>query len=207
MINHRLPDGENADKAMVIGASSGGLKALRTILRVLPGNFPFAIMVVMHRHPHSDDYLEKSLDNDCFMRVKQADEKEVIRNGTVYLAPPNYHLLIEDALTLSLSVAETVNFARPAIDVLFESAAYVYGQRLTGLILTGANRDGAGGLKKIKEMGGLILVQDPRTAEASAMPRAAIAVADPDYILPLDEIGGFLRNLAGNPKPVKQKNG
>ena len=182
-------------RAAVIGVSSGGWNALKTILGVLPEDFPLAIMVVMHRHPHSDDYLEKSLDNDCAVRVKQADEKESIISGTVYFAPPNYHLLIEDIHTLSLSVAQAVNYARPSIDVLFESAAYVYGDTLAGLILTGANNDGAGGLKKIKDMGGLVLVQYPETAEASAMPRAAIAATDPDFVLPLGEIGAFLKDL------------
>jgi two-component system, chemotaxis family, protein-glutamate methylesterase/glutaminase len=182
-------------RAAVIGASAGGWNALKTILGVLPEDFPLAIMVVMHRHPHSDDYLEKSLDNDCAVRVKQADEKESIISGTVYFAPPNYHLLIEDIHTLSLSVAGPVNYSRPSIDVLFESAAYVYGDTLAGLILTGANNDGAGGLKKIKDMGGLVLVQDPETAEASAMPRAAIAATDPDFVLPLGEIGAFLKDL------------
>ena len=182
-------------RAAVIGASAGGWNALKTILGVLPEDFPLAIMVVMHRHPHSDDYLEKSLDNDCAVRVKQADEKESIISGTVYFAPPNYHLLIEDIHTLSLSVAGPVNYSRPSIDVLFESAAYVYGDTLAGLILTGANNDGAGGLKKIKDIGGLVLVQDPETAEASAMPRAAIAATDPDFVLPLGEIGAFLKDL------------
>ena len=186
---------EKPYKAIVIGASAGGWKALKAVLGVLPEDFPLAILVVMHRHPHSDDYLEKSLDNDCAIQVKQADEKEKIRNGTAYFAPPNYHLLVEDAHTLSLSVEQAVHYARPAIDLLFESAAYVYGETLAGLILTGANSDGAKGLKKIKEMGGLVLVQDPETAEANAMPRAAIEVADPDFVLPLDEIGAFLKSF------------
>lgn len=195
-----MPKARSTYEAIVIGASAGGWKALKTILGGLPGDFPLAIMVVMHRHPHSDDYLEKSLDNDCAVRVKQADEKEAIQRGTVYFAPPNYHLLIEDAHILSLSVDHAVNYARPSIDVLFESAAYVYGDTLAGLVLTGANSDGAGGLKKIKEMGGLALVQDPGTAEASAMPHAAIAAADPDVILPLDEIGAFLKDFVQSRK-------
>jgi two-component system, chemotaxis family, protein-glutamate methylesterase/glutaminase len=186
-------------EAIVIGVSAGGWGALKTILGVLPEGFPLAIMVVMHRHPHSDDYLEKSLDNDCAVRVKQADEKESIVSGTVYFAPPNYHLLIEDVHALSLSVARAVNYARPSIDVLFESAAYVYGDTLAGLVLTGANSDGAVGLKKIKETGGLTLVQDPETAEATIMPHAAIAAADPDFVLPLGEIGAFIKGLGSNP--------
>jgi len=190
----------NADpyEAIVIGASAGGWGALKTVLGVLPEDFPLAIMVVMHRHPHSDDYLEKSLDNDCAVRVKQADEKESIVSGTVYFAPPNYHLLIEDVHVLSLSVARAVNYARPSIDVLFESAAYVYGDTLAGLVLTGANSDGAVGLKRIKAAGGLTLVQDPETAEATTMPHAAIAAADPDLVLPLGEIGAFIKGLGRN---------
>jgi two-component system, chemotaxis family, protein-glutamate methylesterase/glutaminase len=194
----KMTNARSTYRAAVIGASSGGWNALKTILGALPEDFPLAIMVVMHRHPHSDDYLEKSLDNDCAVRIKQADEKESIISGTVYFAPPNYHLLIEDIHTLSLSVARAVNYARPSIDVLFESAAYVYGDTLAGLILTGANNDGAGGLKKIKDMGGLVLVQDPETAEATAMPRAAIAATDPDFVLPLGEIGAFLKDLVSD---------
>ena len=195
----KMTNARSTYRAVVIGASAGGWNALKTILGVLPEGFPLAIMVVMHRHPHSDDYLEKSLDNDCAVRVKQADEKESIMGGTVYFAPPNYHLLIEDVHTLSLCVAQAVNYARPSIDVLFESAAYVYGDTLTGLVLTGANNDGARGLRKIKDMGGLVLVQDPETAEATAMPRAAIAAADPDFVLPLGEIGAFFKELGSNP--------
>jgi len=194
-------------KALVIGASSGGWAALRKVLGALPRHFPLAIMVAVHRHPHSDDYLETSLDHECAIRVKQADEKEVIKGGTVYFAPPNYHLLVEDSHTFSLSVAEAVHYARPSIDVLFESAAYVYGDRLMGLILTGANRDGAEGLKKIKAAGGLALVQDPTTAERDTMPRAAITAANPDHILPCDEIGGFLKDLADNPRGLTGKDG
>jgi len=199
-----MPKARSTCKAVVIGASAGGWDALKIILGALPENFPLAIMVVMHRHPHSDAYLEKSLDNDCAVRVKQADEKESIVSGTVYFAPPNYHLLIEDIHTLTLSVARAVNYARPSIDVLFESAAYVYGDTLAGLILTGANNDGAGGLKKIKAMGGLTLVQDPETAEATAMPNAAIKAADPDFVLPLGEIGAFIKDLVRSRKDIRR---
>ena len=198
---------EKTYKAIVIGASSGGWLALKKILGLLPRDFPLAIVVAMHRHPHSDGYLEKSLDNECAVRVKQADEKEIIMGGTVYFAPPNYHLLVEDNHIFSLSVAKAVHYARPSVDVLFESAAYVYGDTLAGLILTGANSDGAEGLKKIKAAGGLVLVQDPATAEADAMPRAAIKAADPDHILPLDEIGIFLNDLVIKRSAATKKNG
>jgi two-component system, chemotaxis family, protein-glutamate methylesterase/glutaminase len=182
-------------KAVVIGVSAGGLKALKTILLGLPLNLAFSVIIVAHRHSDSDDYLEQSLNSECEIRVKQADEKEAINDGVVYIAPPNYHLLIEDDNTFSMSVEGAVNYARPSIDVLFESAAYVYGPELIGIILTGANNDGSQGLKKIKKMGGLTIVQTPETSEFDDMPKAAIATAKPDHILPIEEIGPFLRVL------------
>lgn len=131
--------------------------------------------------------------------MKEADEKEEIENGVVYFAPPNYHLLIERDHTFSLSADRRVNFARPSVDVLFESAANAYGSELIGVILTGANNDGARGLKKIKDMGGLTIVQDPASAEARYMPEAAIEeVQTVDYILPLEKIKTILIKLAKN---------
>ncbi len=182
-------------KVIVIGASTGGLKALKAILSVLPSEFALAVIIVMHRHKDTDGYLEQTLDNECKMHVKQADEKEEIKAGVVYVAPPNYHLLIEDDGTFSMSVEGAVNYARPSVDVVFESTAEVYGKGLIGVILTGANKDGSLGLKRIKEAGGLAIVQTPETSEAADMPRAAIAAVNPDYVLPLDEIGLLLRKL------------
>ncbi len=182
-------------KVVVIGVSTGGTKALKTILSVLPSKFALSIIVVMHRHKDADGYLERSLGNECKMLVKQADEKEEIKAGVVYVAPPNYHLLIEDDGTFSMSVEGAVNYARPSVDVVFESAAEVYGQGLIGVILTGANKDGSQGLRKIKEVGGLAIVQTPETSVASDMPMAAIASVKPDYVLPLENIGPILRRL------------
>ncbi len=182
-------------KVIVIGVSTGGSKALKAILSVLPSEFALTVIIVMHRHKDTDGYLELSLDNECKMHVKQADEKEEIKAGVVYVAPPNYHLLIEDDGTFSMSVEGAVNYARPSVDVVFESAAEVYGKGLIGVILTGANKDGSLGLKKIKALGGLAIVQTPETSEAAEMPRAAIAAVKPDYVLPLDEIGPLLRKL------------
>ncbi len=182
-------------KVIIIGASTGGLKAIQPILKALPTEFALSVIVVMHRHKDTGAYLERSLDNDCKMHVKQADEKEKIKAGVVYVAPPNYHLLIEDDGTFSMSVEGAVNYARPSVDVVFESAAEVYGKGLIGVILTGANKDGSLGLKRIKEAGGLAIVQTPETSVAVDMPRAAIAAVNPDYVLPLDEIGPLLRKL------------
>lgn len=183
-------------RAVVIGASSGGLKALKTILSVLPGDFALPVIIVVHRHPNADGYMEESLDYKCTLSVKQVDEKEKIQNGVVYIGPPNYHVLIEDTRIFSLSVEEAVNYARPSIDVLFESAADVYGPELVGVVLTGNNDDGVRGLQRIKRRGGLTVVQTPETAEAESMPKAAIAAVDPDHVLPLKEIGPFLNGLS-----------
>ncbi len=181
--------------AIVIGVSFGGLQALQTILPPLPADFPVPIMVVQHHDPQADDFLARHLDSHCSLRVKVAAEKEKATAGTIYLAPPNYHLLIEDDHTFSLSYDEKVNYARPSIDVLFESGADVYGKKLIGVILTGANSDGSKGLRCIKQCGGIAVVQEPLSATAASMPEAAIAATQVDYITPLDQIGALLRTL------------
>ncbi|MEZ4525070.1 MAG: chemotaxis protein CheB [Desulfobacterales bacterium] len=183
--------------AVVIGVSAGGMEALPVILEPLPEDFPVPILIVQHISPDSDGYLSRYLDSICPVKVREAGEKDEVRPGTVYLAPANYHLLVEDDRTLSLSVEERVNFARPSVDVLFETASDVFGPRLVGIILTGANRDGSMGLKKIRQNGGLTIVQSPETAFADDMPRAAIAAGPVDHILPLHQIGPFLCTLFG----------
>lgn len=186
----------NSDyEAVVMGISAGGLEALSIILPCLPGDFSLPVIVVQHRHPNSDDYLTSSLNAKCPLTVKEADEKEIISAGRVYLAPPNYHLLVEEDRSFSLSVSERVNHARPAIDPLFETASDAYGAKLIGVILTGANDDGSQGLKRIKERGGLAIVQAPATAEVASMPKSAIMATKADYVLPLAEIGPLLVNL------------
>jgi two-component system chemotaxis response regulator CheB len=183
-------------RAVVIGVSAGGMQALNAILPELPSDFPLSVIIVQHTHPASDDFLARYLDEKCCVKVKEADEKEKILPGVVYLAPPNYHLLVENDKIFSLSTELPVNFARPSIDVLFETAADAYGKMVAGVILTGANRDGSQGLLTIKKAGGLTVVQDPETAEANAMPQAAIETVQPDHILPLEKIGPFLLGLA-----------
>lgn len=187
-------------EVVVIGVSAGGFKALHAILPSLPADFTFPVVIVRHQHPTSDDYLAQSLSEKCQVIVKQADEKENIKSGVVYIAPPNYHLMIEDDKTFSLSVDEQVNYTRPSIDVLFETAADVYGARSIGVILTGANIDGSSGLKKIKQRGGFAIVQHPATATVDTMPLAAIAATEVDSILPLDEICPFLVKLSKGEK-------
>lgn len=182
-------------KAIVIGASAGGMEAIKTILMPLRAGFAAAILIVQHLSAHSDGYMARYLNEQCKINVKEADEKEKILPGNAYIAPANYHLLVEKDETLSLSVDPKVNYSRPAIDVLFDSAAEVYRDKLIGIILTGANNDGSKGLKKIRELGGLAIVQDPSTAEADFMPKAAIKITEVDYILSLKEISHKLIKL------------
>jgi two-component system chemotaxis response regulator CheB len=179
-------------QAVVIGASAGGLQALKHLLPALPASFGCPVMIVQHVSPHSDNYMVQMLNELSALTVKEADEKEKIMAGTVYVAPPDYHLLVENDFTLSLSVEEKVNYSRPSIDVLFETAADAYGSHLMGIVLTGANADGADGLLYIKKKGGFTIVQQPEDAETPAMPAAAIAKTHPHLILPLAGITSLL---------------
>lgn len=191
-------------EAAVIGTSAGGINALQVIFRSLSCDFALPVIIVQHLHPDSDDYLARILNSGCKMTVKQANEKEKIEQGFIYIAPPNYHLLVEEDRTFSLSIAAREKYARPSIDVLFETAAEVYRTKLVGIILTGANNDGSHGLKKIKERGGLTIVQDPETAEVDSMPRDALAAVEVDHILPLEQIGPFLVKISRKRKDGKK---
>ena len=179
-----------AFELIVIGASLGGLQALETLLAGLPQAFPLPVVVVQHRHKDSSD-LVALLQKYSLLPVSEVEDKQEIRPGRVYLAPADYHLLIE-AGHFALSLEAPVEYARPSIDVLFESAAEAYTERVIGVILTGASQDGARGLAKIKASGGLTVVQSPATAEGPAMPTAAIAATQVDRVLPLSEIALFL---------------
>ena len=184
-----------AIEALVIGASAGGINAL---LRILPGlaqpaRFPVAI--VLHLPEDHDSRLAEVIQQHLAVPVRQAEDKATLAPGTVYFAPPGYHLSIESDRTFSLSQEDPVHFSRPAIDILMTSAADVYGARLCGVLLTGASADGAAGLASIGEAGGLTVVQDPEEAEISTMPAAAIKLRAPDLILPLRDIRTLLANL------------
>jgi len=181
--------------AIVIGVSSGGMNALQFLFAALPANFRTPIIIVQHISANSDSQWIGFLNDKSNLRIKEADEKENIKNGNVYIAPPNYHLLVEKNKTLSLTIEGRVNYARPSIDVLFESAAEAYKNELIGIVLTGANNDGTNGIKRIKECGGLAIIQDPETAEASYMPASALKAVKPDYILRLEEIPELLIKL------------
>jgi two-component system, chemotaxis family, protein-glutamate methylesterase/glutaminase len=182
-------------KAIVIGTSAGGLFALSTLLSALPTAFPLPVLVVQHRSRDQRDLLEELLQTKCRVRIKQADEKEPVQGGTVYVAPPDYHLLVEADETLSLSCDDRVLYSRPSIDVLFESAALVYGDRLVAVILTGANEDGASGIRLVKKYSGLTIAQDPAEAQFPYMPKASIDTKKIDRVWRLAEIGDFLATL------------
>ncbi|WP_461481294.1 chemotaxis protein CheB [Porticoccus sp.] len=182
-------------EAVVLGASFGGMQMLKLLLTALPRDFSLPVIAVQHTAPTAEGALAELLNRVCEIEVREANEKEPIEPARVYLAPANYHLLVEPDRTFSLTVDERVNYARPAIDVLFETAAETYGAGLIGLVLTGANSDGAKGLRHIKDRGGLAIVQDPATAAAPAMPRAAILAARPHRVLAPEQITALLLQI------------
>jgi two-component system chemotaxis response regulator CheB len=177
-----------------VGASWGGLKALRAIAHGLPAHFPVPITFVQHRSKESG--VLRDLLQDCTsLIVCEVDDKQPIMGGYVYLAPPDYHLLV-DGDVFSLTVDDPVRFSRPSIDVFFESVADRFGAEAAGVILTGANEDGAQGLRQIAARGGLAIVQDPRTAESPIMPRAALRAVPSARIMSLERVPPFLVSLA-----------
>lgn len=182
--------------AVVIGASVGAIEALSLLLPALPAAYPLPVLVVVHVPADRKTALAELFAPRCQIGVKEAEDKEVIGAGMVYFAPPDYHLLVEPDFTLSLSSDEPVLFSRPAIDVLFQSAADAYGDNLIGVVLTGASSDGAQGLRAIREAGGMALVQTPATAEGETMPRAALAACPDARSLSLEEIAMALRTEA-----------
>lgn len=189
-------------RAIVIGVSTGGVHALGALLGGLPAAFPIPILIVQHIGAETGDGLARLLDRQSALRVKEADEQDVLMPGTVYLAPANYHLLVEADGLLSLSADPPVSYARPSIDVLFESAAEAFGAQLIGIVLTGANSDGSRGLTRIKRKGGIAIVQDPDDAEAAQMPLAALAATPVDHRLPLTELPALLQKLAAMPESL-----
>ncbi len=181
-------------RLVVVGASLGGLHAVAALLRGLPGGFPLPLAIVQHRHKESDETLRIVLQRSSKLAVCEVEDKQAISAGVAYLAPADYHLLVEQG-TFALSTDERVLYARPSIDVLFESAADAYGGSVIGIILTGASADGARGLAAIKAAGGLTVVQDPATAECDVMPRAAVETGAADHVLPVPEIAALLNRL------------
>jgi len=183
-----------AAEIVVVGTSTGGLKALQTLLCGLPSTFPLPIVIVQHRGRVSDDGLCEFLGEFGTMPVTEPEDKEPLLPGHVYLAPRDYHLLIQNR-AFALSTDSPEAFARPSIDVLFESAADAFRERVIAVILTGANRDGARGLAAIKSRGGLTVVENPESAACGEMPAAAIQLTQPDWIVALHELAPLLCKL------------
>ena len=194
----RSDEGAAADlrgyEIIVVGASWGGLAAIRSLLRGLPREFDIPIVVVQHRHKDSDGSLGRYLVGDTHLAVCDVEDKMPVEPARLYVAPPDYHTLVEQGF-LSLSTEAPVRHSRPSIDVMLVSAAGAYGHRTVGVILTGANADGAHGLRSVADAGGLPIVQDPATAEVAAMPQSAIQAVPQARVFPLERIAPFLAGL------------
>ena len=185
----------NGVRAIVIGASAGGVTALFSVLGALPADFAIPVLCVLHLPDDRHSQLAEVLQRRLRRPVHEALDKARIEPGLIYVAGPGYHLSVERDFSFSLSQEAPVHFSRPAIDFLFESAADAYGPGLLGVLLTGANEDGARGLLHIRQSGGRTVVQDPRDAQVALMPEAALALHDPDHILSLGGIGQLLATL------------
>ena len=186
---------EGDRKAVAIGASAGAFEALSLILPKLPANFTMPIMVVVHLPPDNHSAIADLFASKCRLKVCEAEDKAPIETGAIYFAPPNYHLLVEPNGHLSLSSEEPVHFSRPSIDRLLESAADAYGEKLIGIVLTGANRDGAQGLAAVEAAGGAAWVQEPSTAQSATMPAAALKACRNARPLTLERIAAALIEL------------
>jgi len=195
-VQFRTSDRTHAVDAIVIGASAGAIDTLRVILAPIPPTFGAPMIVVVHVPSKFDSRLPDVLAAFCALTVREARDKEQVENGVVYVAPPGYHLLVEPDRSLALSLDPPVNFSRPSIDVLFESAAYAYRERLLGIVLTGANDDGADGLAAIRASGGLGWVQAPETAAAAVMPASALERAGADAVYAPAMMGAELARIA-----------
>ena len=182
--------------AIVIGASAGGVEALSILLPALPAPLRAAVFIVLHLPRERPSLLVEIFAPKCAVPVREAEDKVRVEPGTVYFAPADYHLLIDHGPQLALSIDDLVHCSRPSIDVLFESAADVYAERLMGIILTGANDDGSAGLAAVKRSGGVTIVQDPDSAQLPLMILSALKQSLPDFVLPLDKIAELLRTLA-----------
>lgn len=189
-------------QAVAIGCSAGGIKALHEILPLLPADFALPVIVVCHSGPSARDLLSAVISRGCPLPVAEAEERSPALPGRVHVAPPDYHLLVEDDGTFSLSVDKRVNNVRPAIDILLETASDTWGEGLLAVLLTGANDDGAAGMAAVRRAGGTCIVQDPEGATAETMPRAAIARGGADWIAPLDRIAFLITSLCGVSAPA-----
>jgi two-component system chemotaxis response regulator CheB len=192
---------------VVLGTSAGGVEALSVLLPALEPDIRAAVFVVLHLPKERPSLLVELFQNKCRVAICEAMDKAPVEPGTVYFAPPDYHLLIDRGPSIALSADDLVNFSRPSVDVLFESAAYIYKERLLGIILTGASHDGAAGLDAVASAGGLTVVQDPATAESRIMGEAAVRRRKPDLVLSLPDIARLLGTLdrTGGRQPGREQ--
>ncbi|SRR5258708_2995896 len=192
MNNYNL---NNSYKAVVIGGSAGSFQGIVKILAQLPKNFPVPIIMALHRLKHVRNGFVEALSIKSVVQVVEPVDKEPIKRGAVYLAPSNYHMSVELGNYFALSTEDMINNSRPAIDITLGTAAYVYRDKLIGILLSGANRDGGLGMKNIKDRGGITIVQEPEECMIDAMPRAALSMTQIDHIMKVDQIIGFLKDL------------
>ncbi|RYZ68444.1 MAG: chemotaxis protein CheB [Proteobacteria bacterium] len=188
-------------QCIVLGASAGGVEAINRFLQSLTQPLPIPLIITLHIAKHAT-FFEHAFRGKIPITVKEAEDKEHWEAGVVYLAPPDYHLLLETDGQFSLSSEEPVCYARPSIDVMFESATYSFGNRAMGILLTGANEDGAKGLFKIHQSGGFCLVQDPREAQCATMPESALKLFSPSHIFSVEEMGRFLSQRLSTLPPM-----
>lgn len=185
----------NSYKAVVIGGSAGSFQGMVKILSQLPKGFPLPIIMCLHRLKHVRNGFVEALSIKSVVQVTEPHDKENIKKGAVYLAPANYHMSVELGNYFALSTEEMINNSRPAIDITLSTSAFVYKEKLIGILLSGANRDGAAGMKSIHDKGGLTLVQEPSECMIDTMPKAALAVTKIDYVLHIDQIIEFFKEL------------
>jgi two-component system chemotaxis response regulator CheB len=185
----------NSYKAVVIGGSAGSFQGVVKILAQLPKGFPLPIIMCLHRLKHVRNGFVEALSIKSVVQVTEPHDKENIKKGSVYLAPANYHMSVELGHSFALSTEEMVNNSRPAIDITLSSCAFVYKEKLVGILLSGANKDGALGMKHIHERNGLTIVQEPTECMIDTMPKAALAVTEIDYVMKVDQIVEFLKEL------------
>jgi two-component system chemotaxis response regulator CheB len=183
-------------RLLVIGGSAGSLQVVLGVLSAMGDDFPMPVLIVLHRNVGFESTLEDIFSTRTGLSIKEVEEKDPLLDGTVYLCPADYHVLLEADCSFSLDYSERVNFSRPSIDVTFRSAADVYGEGLMAVLLSGGNSDGVEGLQYVKDCGGISVVQDPATADVPYMPQQAITRMNPAYILPTAEIPGLIRDWA-----------
>jgi two-component system chemotaxis response regulator CheB len=190
----------NPDKLLVIGGSAGSLQVILSLLAAIEDDFPMPVLIVLHRNGGFESSLEDLFSSRTHLPIREVEEKDPLRAGTIYLCPADYHVLLEKDHSFSLDYSERVHFSRPSIDVTFRSAADIFGPGLICLLLSGGNADGTEGMQYAQGRGGLTMAQDPATADVPYMPRHAISRMKVDFIIPTDEIPGFVHQLGGHHK-------